>query len=182
MSSGRIQVDIYTDRIEFTNPGRSLIPLKDLEAAHPQTRNPLLMSYLRDLKITEHRGRGIATIKNSLKAAGLAEPKFTHRHNWFVATIYSSAFIGNADQLWLQKFNSLELKESQLNALVYAKHNPKGINNSEYREINNMGSVGDDIRAKKDLVKLVKLGIFEKTGTRRYTRYYIRKGYRGGKD
>ena len=65
----------------------------------------------------------------------------------------------------------MELKEYQLNAIVYTKHNFEGISNSEYREINNMKSVGEDIRAKKDLKKLVKLGIFEKTGTRRHTRY-----------
>jgi predicted HTH transcriptional regulator len=44
------------------------------------------MYYLRDLEITEQRGRGIRTIKSSLKSAGLAEPTFEHRAGWFVAT------------------------------------------------------------------------------------------------
>lgn len=170
---GRIQIDIYSDRIEFANPGRSLIPLDMLETAHPETRNPLLMSYLRDLSITEHRGRGIKTIKSSLKAAGLAEPTFVHRHDWFVATIYSSAFIKDVEQIWLQKFKDYNLNERQLNALVHAKHNPSGITNSEYRNINNMTNVRDDIRAKKELAKLTKLGLFQKMGEKRYRRYTL---------
>lgn len=171
--SSRVQIDIYVDRIEFANPGRSLVPLNLIETAHPQTRNPLLMNYLRDLNITEHRGRGIRTIKTSLKAAGLAEPSFEHRHDWFVATIYSSAFIKDDDQVWLQQFGKYQLNERQLNALVHVKHNQSGISNAEYRHINNMNNVRDDIRAKKELAKLTKLGLFEKVGENRYRRYVL---------
>ena len=167
----RIQVDIYIDRIEFANPGRSLIPLEKLELAHPQSRNPLLMSYLRDLEITEHRGRGIRTIINSLKEAGLAAPTFEHRHDWFVATLYSSAFIKDKDQDWLKHFQQYGLNERQLKALVHIKHNTLGINNVEYREINNMTEVGDDRRAKNELVRLVKFGIIKKVGANRNRRY-----------
>lgn len=169
--SGRIQIDIYSDRIEFSNPGRSLIPLNQLENAHPQTRNPLLMSYLRDLNITEHRGRGIRTIKNSLRAAGLAEPKFEHRHDWFVVTLYSSAFIKDDDQRWLEQFKTYNLNERQLKALVHAKHYPNGINNSEYRELNNLNSVGDDIKAKHELARLVKLRLMKTLSNKRFRRY-----------
>lgn len=173
VTGGRVQIDIYADRIEFANPGRSLIPLELLETAHPATRNPLLMNCLRDFDITEHRGRGIRTIKSSLKAAGLAEPTFEHKHDWFVATMYSSAFIKDDDQLWLQQFKSLKLNERQLNALVYVKHNPLGIANGDYREINNMNNVRDDIRAKKELARLAKLGLFDKIGENRYRRYIL---------
>lgn len=170
---GRIQIDIYNDRIEFANPGRSLIPLEFLETAHPETRNPLLMNYMRDLNITEHRGRGIRTIKGSLKAAGLAEPTFIHKYDWFVATIFSSAFIKDDDQIWLQQFQGLKLNEHQLKALVHVRNNPNGISNSEYRNINNMTNVRDDIRAKKELAKLTKFGLFKKMGENRYRRYIL---------
>lgn len=167
----RIQVDIYIDRVEFANPGRSLVPLEKLEKAHPQTRNPLLMSYLRDLEITEHRGRGIRTIINSLKDSGLAAPHFEHRHDWFVATLYSSAFIKDQDQDWLKHFRQYGLNERQLNALVHMKHTTIGINNVEYREKNNMIDVGDDRRAKNELVRMVRLGIIKKVGGNRNRRY-----------
>ena len=173
--SSRVQVDIYSDRIEFSNPGRSLVPLEHIETAHSETRNPLLMNYLRDLEITEQRGRGIRTIKNSLKMAGLAEPTFEHRADWFVVTIFSTAFIKSDDQIWLKKFAIHRLKESQLNALVYLRHNPSGINNEIYRDINNMNNVGDDRRATKELIKLTKVGLLQKTGSFRYTNYFLKK-------
>ncbi len=170
---GRIQIDIYADRIEFANPGRSLVPLDQLETTHPETRNPLLMSYLRDLNITEHRGRGIRTIKNSLKAAGLAAPEFAHNHDWFVVTLYSSAFITTDDQTWLQQFQKYKLNERQLKALVHLKHTTGGVTNSEYRALNNMNNVRDDIRAKKDLAKLTSLGLLKKVGENRYRTYEL---------
>lgn len=169
----RIQVDIYSDRIEFANPGRSLVPLDKLEQAHPQTRNPLLMSYLRDLEITEHRGRGIKTIINSLRDTGLAEPTFEHRHDWFVAILYSSAFIKDQDHDWLRRFQEHGLNERQLKALVHVRHNQIGISNSNYREINNMSGVGDDRRAKNELVRMVSLGILKKVGAKRNRRYIL---------
>lgn len=171
--SSRVQIDIYSDRIEFSNPGRSLVPLEDIETAHSETRNPLLMYYLRDLEITEQRGRGIRTIKSSLKNAGLAEPTFEHRADWFVATIFSTAFIKGDDQIWLQNFAALKLKERQLNALVYARHNKSGITNEIYRDINNMNSVRDDIRTTKELSRLTKLKLLLKQGENRYRRYII---------
>lgn len=136
------------------------------------------MNYLRDWKITEHRGRGIITIKNSLKQAGLAEPTFVHEHDYFIATLYKSAFIKDDDRLWLQQFKKYELNDHQLNALVHVKHKPKGINNSEYREINNMSNVGDDVRAKKELIRLVNMGLLQKLGEKRFRRYILRAKYK----
>lgn len=177
---GRIQIDIYSDRIEFANPGRSLVAINQLEKTHPETRNPLLMSYLKDLGITEHRGRGISTIKLSLKRAGLAEPRFENTGDSFVATFYSSAFITADDQGWLMGFRSYKLNERQLKALVYLKHGlTTSINNSEYRDINSMGRVGDDIRAKKELAQLVKKGILIAKGENRYRTYELDPSYRG---
>lgn len=171
----RVQVDIYSDRIEMSNPGRSLVPLNQLDQAHPQTRNPLLMSYMRDFDIAEHRGRGIRTIIASLKNVGLAEPTFIHKHDWFVATLFSSAFIQDSDQDWLVKFREYSLSERQLKALVHINHNLTGINNSEYRELNNMIAVGDDRRANSELVRMVKFGILQKVGADRNRRYIFKK-------
>jgi ATP-dependent DNA helicase RecG len=171
--NSRIQVDIYSDRIEFSNPGRSLVPLEYIETAHSETRNPLLMNFLRDLEVTEQRGRGIRTIKSSLKSAGLAEPTFRHKGDWFIATIFSTAFIKSDDQMWLNKFAIHKLKENQLNALVYTRHNPAGITNEIYRDINNMENVRDDTRATKELGRLAKLGLLIKKGKYRYTKYII---------
>ncbi len=173
----RIQVDVYADRVEFKNPGKSLVPIDKMEISHPQTRNPLLMDFLRDLEITEHRGRGIRTIRNSLRQAHLAEPLFANEYDWFVAILYSSAFLTDVDQTWLGRFVEYNLKEQQLNALVHVRHNPEGINNTDYRKINSMNSVGDDLRAKKGLAKLVRLGLLEVVGTKRFAKYVLSKKF-----
>lgn len=169
----RIQIDIYKDRIEFVNPGCSLIPLEQIEKSHSETRNPLLMNFLRDLSITEQRGRGIPTIKASLKKAGLPYPKFEHRNDQFVAVIYSEAFIKDDDQIWLQQFLTFKLNERQHNALVHLRHSEEGINNSEYRDINNMLGVGDDLRARRELSALVNKKLTNTTGANRNRRYVL---------
>ena len=76
--------------------------------------------------------------------------------------------------MWLkERLGKYRLKDSQQNAIIYAKKNPdKGINNGEYRGINHMDTVGDDIRAKKELKKLVDLGVFNSEGENRSRRYY----------
>lgn len=171
--TGRIQVDLYFDRIEFANPGRSLVPLEQIDSTHSDTRNPLLMAFLKDLGITEQRARGIPTIRQSLAAAGLPIPKFHHRNDRFVATLYMSTFIDQSDQEWLRKFQPHRLSERQLKALIYVKNHEDGINNKEYREINNMTSVHDDDRAKRELTELVGLSILTTTGAKRNRRYII---------
>ena len=175
--NSRTQVDIYSNRIEFSNPGRSLVPLEYIETAHSETRNPLLMNFLRDLEITEQRGRGIRTIKSSLKIAGLAESTFEHKGDWFVATIFSAAFIKSDDQVWLSQFAVYKLKERQLNAMVYVLHNSNGITNEIYRDINNMINVRDDRKATKELAKLVKIELLIKKGKFRYTKYVLNRKF-----
>lgn len=49
VQSSRIQIDIFSDRIEFINPGRSLVPIEDLESTASISRNPILMSFLKDM-------------------------------------------------------------------------------------------------------------------------------------
>lgn len=172
-TSGKIQVDIYVDRIEFSNPGRSLVPLNQIDSTYSETRNPLLMSYMRDLSVTEARARGIPTIKASLREAGLAGPKFEHKNDRFVATLYSTAFIDEDDQVWLRRFRQYNLTDRQLKALVHMRNEGSGISNSEYRALNNMDSVHDDDRAKRELVEMVQASILITTGGNRNRRYYL---------
>ena len=87
----------------------------------------------------------------------------------------ASAFIQDTDQDWLGKFQRYRLNERQLKALVHIKHTNVGINNSEYRELNNLTKVGDDRKANFELVKMVKLGILKKIGSNRDRRYLFKE-------
>lgn len=177
--SSRIQVDIYQDRIEFSNPGRSLVPIEDLENTPSVTRNPLLMNYLKVVGVAEQLARGIRTIKHELRNAGLQEPKFENIGNSFIATIYHSAFIPRIDRDWLYQFSKQPLNERQRTALLKLKNanTENGMNNKEYRYFNGMNRIGDDQAANRDLRKLVALGIVYKLGNNRASRYYIVEKY-----
>jgi ATP-dependent DNA helicase RecG len=177
--SSRIQIDIYSDRLEIINPGTSLVPIEDLESAPSVSRNPLVMSFLKDYGYTEQRARGIRTIRQSLRSAGLLEPEFSNIGTSFKAVLYSSAFISRSDQAWLTQFQRLQLNERQLTGLTHLKNAAAGLNNSEYCAINNMSNVGDDRRARNDLTKLVNYGLVRISGQNKSRRYYISEAFAG---
>jgi len=172
-TSSKIQIDIYSDRVELINPGRSLIPLYELEAAHSETRNPILMNYMKEIGVTEQRARGIRTIKTSLRRAGLLEPEFLHRGNSFVAILYSSAALADNDAAWLRRFDAFRLSDRQKNALVHIKTTGEAISNSKYREINHMRNVGDDVRARTELQSMAKVRLVVPIGDNKSRRYEL---------
>ena len=174
-NSSRIQVDIYANRIEIINPGRSLMPIDELESTQSVTRNPLVMNFFKENGYTEQKARGIRTIKQTIREAGLQAPMFENISGQsFKATLFTSAFISADDKEWLKRFGEYNLKDRQLNCLVYLRHhNEDGINNRTYRELNGMSSVGDDKMANRELVGMVGMKILKADGTRRYRKYYL---------
>jgi ATP-dependent DNA helicase RecG len=176
--SSRIQVDIYSDRIEIINPGASLVPIEFIDTTPSMSRNPSLMSFLKDFHITEQRARGIRTIRESLRAAGLLEPLIENLPSSFRITLYNSAFISHEDHEWLQQFREYNLNEHQLTILSELRNSTGGISNAEYREKNHMTNVGDDRRANYELTRLVNLKIIDHDGVNRGRRYYLREEYK----
>ncbi len=171
--TSRIQVDIYSNRIEIINPGPSLVPIESIDSTSSVSRNPTLMSFLKDFHITEQRARGIRTIRDSLRAAGLPEPVFENSAISFSVTLYNSAFMSSEEHEWLKQFKRFGLNERQLTALSYLHNSEDGLSNSDYRTLNNMSSVGDDRRANYELNRLVELDIVVTNGARRNRRYYL---------
>lgn len=177
VQSSRIQIEIYSDRIEFINPGPSLVPIEELDVTPSVTRNPFLMNYLREAGATEQLARGIRTIKHELRNAGLQEPRFANIGNSFVATMYHSAFIAPVERQWLNQFINTKLNERQRTALLHMKNENISINNKLYRSMNGMNRIGDDKTANKELRKLVDLGILDKHGDYKLTTYVINEDY-----
>lgn len=171
--SSCIQVDMYSDRIEIINPGPSLVPIEFMETTPSMSRNPSLMSFLKDFHITEQRARGIRTIRESLRAAGLLEPLLQNLPTSFKITLYSSAFISHEDKQWLQQFRLHNLNNRQLTALSTLRSATRGISNSEYRSLNHMNSIGDDRRANYELNRMAHLNIIRHDGADRNRRYYL---------
>ena len=101
-----IQLQVFSDRIEITNPGGlyGRISLDQLGKVQPDTRNPILATALETLKITENRYSGIPTVRREMQEYGLPMPQFENFHGTFKVTLFgrrdgTSKDIGTPDIL-----------------------------------------------------------------------------------
>ncbi len=85
-----IQLQIFSDRIEVTNPGGlyGRITLDQLGQIQPDTRNPVLATALETLKITENRYSGIPTVRREMLEYGLPMPQFEDGRGVFKVTLF----------------------------------------------------------------------------------------------
>lgn len=84
-------IEIFEDRIEFTNPG-GLLPGKKLDrliGTTPESRNELLASAFRRYRICEERGTGFQKIVSAIELFGLPPVVFTPLENSFRVTLYA---------------------------------------------------------------------------------------------
>lgn len=84
-------IEIFIDRIEFTNPGR-LLPSKKLDRlirTTPESRNEILASVFRRYNICEERGSGFEKAVIAIELFGLPPLKFEETENSFKVIMYS---------------------------------------------------------------------------------------------
>lgn len=88
-----IQLTIFQDRLEVTNPGGlyGRITVDTLCKVQPDTRNPVLATALELLKITENRYSGIPTIRREMSERGLPAPVFENSRGEFKVKLYKNA-------------------------------------------------------------------------------------------
>ena len=82
-------INIFQDRIEFTNPG-SLLPSKKVDrliGATPESRNELLARAFRRYNICEERGTGFIKVVAATELYGLPPVKFEVGSNYFKVTL-----------------------------------------------------------------------------------------------
>jgi len=82
-------VEIFSDRIEITNPGQPLIDTLRLLDSPPQSRNEKLASIMRRFKICEERGSGIDKIVFQAELFQLPAPDFKKSENHFTAVLFA---------------------------------------------------------------------------------------------
>ena len=81
------KVEIFTDRIEITNPGVPLIEPTRFLDAQPQSRNDALAAFMHEAKICEERGSGIDKVFFVVEMYQLPAPDFTVDHDHTVAVL-----------------------------------------------------------------------------------------------
>lgn len=85
-----IQLNIYEDRLEITNPGGlyGRLTVDQLGHIQPDTRNPVLVTALEMMDATENRYSGIPTIRYAMARHGLPEPLFINTTSEFKVVLY----------------------------------------------------------------------------------------------
>ena len=86
-----IQLTMYADRLEISNPGGlyGRLTLDQLGKTQPDTRNPVLVTAMEALGKTENRYSGIPRIRHAMAEANLPEPVFANERGTFSVQLYN---------------------------------------------------------------------------------------------
>ncbi|MBD3195992.1 MAG: transcriptional regulator [Candidatus Lokiarchaeota archaeon] len=91
-------IEIFSDRIEITNPGRPLINTLRFIDFPPQSRNEILASFMRRLNICEERGSGIDKVITWVEVFQLPAPDFKVMENNLKAILYAPKSLSKMDK------------------------------------------------------------------------------------
>lgn len=81
-------IEIYSDRMEITNPGKPLMSTERLLDSPPQSRNERLASFMRRIGICEERGSGIDKTVFAAESEHLPAPTIFVSSEHTVVTLY----------------------------------------------------------------------------------------------
>lgn len=84
-----VMIEIYSDRIEITNPGVPLVDTNRFIDAVPRSRNEGLASLMRRLNICEERGSGVDRAIAMVETYQLPAPKFVRGEDNTTVTLYA---------------------------------------------------------------------------------------------
>ncbi len=96
-------IEIFDDRIEFTNPGIPLIDIRRIIDNPPKSRNEKLASLMRRLKMCEELGTGWDKIALSCEIMQLPAPRIDIYEDNVKVTMFSKkefSSISQEDKLW----------------------------------------------------------------------------------
>ena len=82
-------IEIFSDRIEITNPGKPLVETNRFLDSPPQSRNEALASFMRRIGICEERGSGIDKVIFETAFYQLPAPLFEEKDNHTIAVLFS---------------------------------------------------------------------------------------------
>ncbi|MCS5709279.1 putative DNA binding domain-containing protein [Candidatus Berkiella cookevillensis] len=82
-------IEIFSDRVEITNPGKPLIEPQRFMDHSPQSRNEKLAHFMRRIKICEERGSGIDKVISAIEDKQLPGPDFIEEENFLRVILYS---------------------------------------------------------------------------------------------
>ncbi len=84
-----VMVEIFSDRIEITNPGVPLVDTNRFIDTAPKSRNETLASLMRRMNICEERGSGIDRAIEAIEIFQLPAPKFIRGEDYTRIIMYA---------------------------------------------------------------------------------------------
>lgn len=93
-----VMIEIYSDRIEITNPGVPLVDTNRFIDTAPKSRNESMASLMRRLKICEERGSGVDRAIAAIETYQLPAPKFEKTEDYTKVTLYAQMPLTKMDK------------------------------------------------------------------------------------
>lgn len=90
ISGTGVMIELYTDRLEITNPGKPMIDTKRFIDHSPESRNEILARFMRRLNICEERGSGIDKVIYQAEAYQLPAPEFINGDNYTRVKLFAT--------------------------------------------------------------------------------------------
>lgn len=164
-SNDSIQIYVFENRIEITNPGSLPQGLpEELFGTISVQRNPIIYRFLRDMGYVEGLGTGIPRMKNEMRNSGLYDPDFKFTESFFRVILYNKK--GSKKPIESVK----DLSERQQKAIEYLhKHN--SIKAKTYAAINKVSHA----TAVGEINELIEYGYLRKVGAFRGAYYVLHK-------
>jgi ATP-dependent DNA helicase RecG len=89
------QAELFSDRMEITNPGKSLIKTERMIDYPPRSRNEALASLMRRMNLCEEQGSGLDKVIISTELYQLPPPKFQAAESTMQVTLYAPRSFAN---------------------------------------------------------------------------------------
>lgn len=89
------QVELFSDRLEITNPGQSLVQAERMIDLPPRSRNEALAALMRRMNLCEEQGSGLDKVIISIELFQLPPPKFQAEESTMQVILYAPRSFAN---------------------------------------------------------------------------------------
>lgn len=123
IKGANIQVAIFSDRLEITNPGALPygLSLEKALSGISQLRNRVIGHVFRELGLIERWGSGLGRMMDVCRTHGMKEPKFEELDHHFRVTLYHDAHLISINIVWqqdlvdyLRQFETVTTKDASI--------------------------------------------------------------------
>jgi ATP-dependent DNA helicase RecG len=98
-----VMIEIYSNRIEITNPGEPLVDTERFLDTPPKSRNEILASFMRRINICEERGSGIDKVVLQTEIFQLPAPVFRVVNGYTISILFAHKELkemNKQDRIW----------------------------------------------------------------------------------